>query len=124
METKTDAEWKKKLTPGQYRVLREKGTEMAFTGEYDNFFGKGMYKCAGCGTVLFSSDFKYDSGCGWPAFFEAFNDRLTIKEDNSHGMRRTEVMCKKCGGHEYACGAAVKIEDFPKFVEQLKAQFQ
>lgn len=96
---KTEAEWKKKLTPEQYRVLREKGTEMAFTGEYDDFFEKGMYKCAGCGSVLFTSETKYDAGCGWPAFFAANEKSIATKEDYSHGMHRIAVMCRKCGGH-------------------------
>jgi peptide-methionine (R)-S-oxide reductase len=96
---KTEADWKKKLTPEQYRVLREKGTERAFTGEYDKLFDSGKYKCAACGEVLFSSDFKYDSGCGWPAFFEAFSDKIATKEDNTLGMHRIEVMCVKCGSH-------------------------
>lgn len=92
-------DWKKKLSSEQYRVLREKGTEAAFSGKYDTFFDKGNYKCAACGNVLFTSETKYDSGCGWPAFFEANKDSIEIKEDSSSGMKRVEVMCKKCGGH-------------------------
>ena len=99
MAAKTETDWKKKLTPEQYHVLREKGTEMPFTGEYDTFFDKGMYKCAACGNVLFTSETKFDSGCGWPAFFAANEKSIVTKEDNAFGMRRIEVMCKKCGGH-------------------------
>jgi len=98
--TKTDEEWKKELTPEQYAVLRQKGTERAFTGDYWNTKDKGTYRCAGCGEVLFQSDTKYDSGCGWPSFY-APNATNVITEvpDNSHFMQRTEVLCSKCGGH-------------------------
>ena len=99
MMPKTEADWMKKLTPEQYNVLREKGTELPFTGKYDKFFDKGMYKCAACGNVLFTSDTKYDSGCGWPAFFAANDKGIATKEDFSLGMHRIEVMCRKCGGH-------------------------
>ena len=99
MMPKTEVKWKKKLTPEQYHVLREKGTEMPFTGKYDTFFDKGKYKCAACGNVLFTSQTKFDSGCGWPAFFAANEKSIITKEDNAFGMRRIEVMCKKCGGH-------------------------
>jgi len=97
---KTEAEWRAELTPEQYRVLREKGTEPAFSGEYDHVFEPGTYRCAGCGTELFTSETKYDSGCGWPAFY-APADTAAIDEetDTSHGMIRTEVMCSNCGGH-------------------------
>ena len=101
METEKQAsDWKKALTPLQYNVLREKGTERPFTGEYWNNFEKGVYKCAGCGEILFKSDTKFDAGCGWPSFYEAI-DKSKIKEteDISLGMRRIEVTCKKCGGH-------------------------
>jgi len=96
----TDEEWKKRLTPEQYRVLREKGTERAFTGAYDRTTDPGTYRCAGCGTVLFESDAKFDSGCGWPAF-TAPSDGKAVEEhrDTSWGMVRTEVLCRKCGGH-------------------------
>ena len=90
---------KEKLTPEQYHVLREKGTEAPFSGKYDTFFEKGKYKCAACGNVLFSSDTKYDSGCGWPAFFDAHKNSITTEEDSGLGMKRIEVMCRKCGGH-------------------------
>ena len=97
---KSDNEWKKKLTPEQYNVLREKGTEMPFTGEFVHNKKSGMYICAGCGTELFSSDTKFDSGTGWPSFDEAANtENVELKKDFSHGMLRTEVMCRKCGGH-------------------------
>ncbi|MFL0357620.1 peptide-methionine (R)-S-oxide reductase MsrB [Erythrobacter sp. GH1-10] len=96
----TDAEWRAKLSPEQYHVLREAGTERAFTGAYDKHFDEGEYVCAGCGTVLFESDAKYNSGCGWPAFTKPAQDE-TVEErrDVSHGMIRTEVLCAKCGGH-------------------------
>ena len=96
----TEREWKKKLTRKQYYVLREKGTERAFTGKYDKFFRPGMYQCAGCGEVLFTSDAKYDSGCGWPAFSSpAEGDAVEESRDTSLGMVRTEITCSNCGGH-------------------------
>jgi len=92
--------WKKKLTKEQYRVLRKKGTEPAFTGKFWNHLEKGIYKCAGCGVPLFSSEEKFDSGTGWPSFDRSMDD-ANVKEklDTSHGMIRTEVLCGKCGGH-------------------------
>ncbi|MBI2145105.1 peptide-methionine (R)-S-oxide reductase MsrB [Candidatus Woesearchaeota archaeon] len=96
---KTESGWKKKLSPEQYRVLREKGTEAPFSGKYDALFDSGSYKCAACGSVLFNSDTKYDSGCGWPAFFAANAGSIKTQDDNSFGMRRIEVMCKRCGSH-------------------------
>ena len=95
----SEQEWKKKLTPEEYHILREKGTERPFTGEYDKFYEDGTYKCAGCGTELFSSSSKYDSGCGWPAFYEALPEKIEESEDNSFGMRRIEITCENCGGH-------------------------
>jgi len=97
---KTEEEWKKELSPEQYRVLREKGTERPGTGEYNLHFEEGEYKCAGCGTVLFGSDTKYESHCGWPSFYD-IDDKSKIKEikDTSHGMIRTEVVCSNCSGH-------------------------
>ena len=97
---KTEAEWRAELGPEQYHVLREKGTEAPFSGEYDHTFDPGMYRCAGCGAELFSSDTKYDSGCGWSAFSApAAADVIDEETDTSHGMIRTEVMCASCGGH-------------------------
>src|SRR6201987_3814348 len=97
---KSEQEWRQELTPEQYRVLREKGTERPFTGEYDHSFEPGSYRCAGCGAELFESDAKYDSGCGWPAF-SAPADAAAVDEevDVTHGMLRTEVLCASCGGH-------------------------
>ena len=97
---KTDEEWRRELTPEQYRVLREKGTERAFSGEYDHTFEPGVYRCAGCGAELFESDAKYDSGCGWPAFFARLSDdTIATEEDNSFFMRRVQVLCASCEGH-------------------------
>jgi peptide-methionine (R)-S-oxide reductase len=97
---KSDAEWRAELTSQQYNVLREKGTERAFTGEYDHTFEPGTYRCAGCGAELFSSDAKYDSGCGWPAFSApAAAEAIDEETDSSWFMKRTEVMCANCGGH-------------------------
>jgi peptide-methionine (R)-S-oxide reductase len=96
----TEEEWKKILTPVQFHVLREKGTERAFTGEYDHHFEKGAYACAACGLELFESDTKFNSGCGWPAFYAAkAGDRVKLTHDTSFGMDRTEVTCARCGGH-------------------------
>jgi peptide-methionine (R)-S-oxide reductase len=97
---KTDAEWRAELSPEQYRILREKGTEAPFTGEYDHMFEPGTYLCAGCGAELFESEAKYDSGCGWPAFYAPSEDEAIEEErDTAFGMVRTEVMCSRCGGH-------------------------
>ena len=97
---KTEQEWKAELTPEQYEVLREKGTEPAFTGEYWDVKEDGVYRCAGCGQELFSSDTKFDSGTGWPSFFDPMDsDKVETREDNSFMMRRTEVVCSRCGGH-------------------------
>jgi peptide-methionine (R)-S-oxide reductase len=97
---KTDAEWRTELSPEQYRVLRQKDTEAPFSGEYDHVFEPGTYHCAGCGALLFESDAKYDSGCGWPAFYAAAGeDAIDEETDVSHGMIRTEVLCARCGGH-------------------------
>ena len=95
----TEEEWKKKLTPEEFHILREKGTERPFTGEYDKFYKDGTYKCAGCGTELFTSSSKYDSGCGWPAFYEAMPDKIQESTDDSFGMTRVEITCENCGGH-------------------------
>jgi peptide-methionine (R)-S-oxide reductase len=97
---KTEEEWKKELSPEQFRILREKGTERAFTGEFWDHHDIGTYSCAACGQELFQSDSKFDSGCGWPSYFKAINDLVISEEkDTSYGMVRTEVMCSKCGGH-------------------------
>jgi peptide-methionine (R)-S-oxide reductase len=97
---KTEAEWQAELSPEQYRVLRQKGTEAPFSGEYDHTFEPGTYHCAGCGAVLFESDTKYDSGCGWPAFFAPAEETAIDEEtDSTYGMIRTEVLCASCGGH-------------------------
>ena len=96
---KTDAEWKAQLSPEEYTVLREKGTERPYTGEYDKHFEKGMYVCAACENPLFTSDTKFDSHCGWPSFDEAIKGSTVYHKDTSYGMIRTEVMCAKCGGH-------------------------
>jgi peptide-methionine (R)-S-oxide reductase len=97
---KSDAEWRKELTPAQFHVLREKGTERAFTGEYAHAKDHGTYRCAGCGKELFRSDEKYESGSGWPSFWApARPDAVETESDVSFGMVRTEVMCSDCGGH-------------------------
>lgn len=97
---KTDAEWQAELSPEQYRILRKKGTEPAFTGKYWDNKEEGVYYCAGCGTPLFESDTKYESGCGWPSFYQpADQSNIETTEDRSFGMRRTEVLCAACGGH-------------------------
>lgn len=97
---KTDAEWRAQLDPEQYRILRQKGTERAFTGKYWNTRDPGVYRCAGCGEPLFESTAKFDSGCGWPSFHSPRNEqKIEEHEDRSHGMIRTEVTCRRCGGH-------------------------
>ncbi len=97
---KTDEEWREELTPEQYEVLRRQGTERAFTGDYVYNHDTGMYRCAGCGADLFSSETKFESGSGWPSFYEpAVAANVEVHEDRSHGMVRTEVRCKRCGGH-------------------------
>jgi peptide-methionine (R)-S-oxide reductase len=97
---KSEQQWRQELTPEQYRVLREKGTERAFTGEYDHVFADGVYRCAGCGAELFESQTKYDSGCGWPAFYAPASGEAVDQEvDASYGMVRVEVTCSNCGGH-------------------------
>ena len=97
---KTDQEWKEVLSDEQFRVLREKGTERPFTGKYDLHFAGGSYHCAGCGSKLFDSGSKFDSGCGWPAFYQTAAEGAVIEKiDRTFGMIRTEVLCGACGGH-------------------------
>jgi peptide-methionine (R)-S-oxide reductase len=97
---KSDEEWKAELTPEQYHICRKKGTERAFTGRYWDCHEKGMYRCACCGNELFSSDAKFDSGTGWPSFWEPVSkESVTTEEDNSLFMRRTEVLCSRCDAH-------------------------
>lgn len=96
----SDAEWRQRLTAEQYRVLRQAGTERAFTGALWNHHADGSYRCAGCDAVLFTSGLKFDSGCGWPSFWDAANPKaVTFHEDRAHGMLRIEVVCTACGGH-------------------------
>ena len=96
---KTDAEWRAELTPEQYRIMREKGTERPFTGELLDNHDPGTYKCASCGTELFSSDTKFESGSGWPSFYAARDENVKTDVDTSYGMRRTEILCAGCDAH-------------------------
>lgn len=95
----SDAEWRERLSDEQYNILREAGTERPFSGEYVDLFEDGSYRCAGCGVELFSSETKFDHGCGWPSFSDAEEGAVEFHEDTSHGMHRTEVVCAECGGH-------------------------
>ena len=98
--TKTDEEWQKDLTPAQYQVLRQAGTEPAFTGEYWDCHDDGIYRCVVCGNELFRSDEKFDSGSGWPSFWRTSGeDKVRLVEDTTHGMTRTEIRCKQCDAH-------------------------
>ncbi|AAZ97058.1 methionine sulfoxide reductase B [Thiobacillus denitrificans ATCC 25259] len=99
-EPKTDAQWRAELSPEQYRILREQGTERAFTGEYWDHHANGEYRCAACGAPLFSSSAKFDSGTGWPSFYEALNAQaVRERTDTTHGMVRTEALCSRCNSH-------------------------
>lgn len=96
----SDDEWRSRLTPEQYQVLRHAATERPFTGEFLNLDAQGTYTCAGCGAELFSSGAKFDSHCGWPSFYDQLElANVVTRPDHSHGMNRTEVLCKNCGGH-------------------------
>lgn len=95
----TEQDYKDKLTPDQYHILREKGTERPFTGEYNTHYENGVYSCAACGNNLFKSDQKFDSGCGWPSFDDEIEGAIERKRDTTHGMIRTEIMCSNCGSH-------------------------
>jgi peptide-methionine (R)-S-oxide reductase len=98
--TKSEEEWRRELAPEQYEMLRKKGTERAFTGQYWDNHEEGVYRCAGCGTELFRSEEKYDSGSGWPSFTAPVaRDQVKTETDQSHGMERTEVLCARCEGH-------------------------
>jgi len=110
MKNISEDQWRVKLTPEQFKVIREKGTERPGTGEYNKHFEKGVYHCVACDAPLYKSETKFDSGCGWPAFFQAIDGALDIQEDSSLGMVRTEIMCKNCGGH---LGHIFKGEKFP-----------
>jgi peptide-methionine (R)-S-oxide reductase len=99
-QDRDDADWRQTLSADEYYVLREKGTERAFTGQYWDVFDEGTYHCRGCGEALFQSDAKFDAGCGWPSFDRPASDGVVAQQhDFSHGMTRTEVLCQKCGGH-------------------------
>ncbi|MFT7612260.1 MAG: methionine-R-sulfoxide reductase [Parvicellaceae bacterium] len=96
---KTEDEWKAELTPAEFDVLRRKGTERPFTGEFNDHADKGIYTCKGCGEDLFTDAQKFDSGCGWPSFDSEIEGKVTKTSDETHGMKRVEILCNKCGGH-------------------------
>ncbi|MBC7381409.1 MAG: peptide-methionine (R)-S-oxide reductase MsrB [Bacteroidia bacterium] len=97
---KSDSEWQKELSPEQYNILRKKGTERPFTSKLEDNYDGGTYTCAACGNELFTSDAKFDSGCGWPSFYDALDKtKIVVQTDSTHGMARTEIMCAKCGSH-------------------------
>ena len=97
---KSEYEWHNELSNEEFRVLRKKGTELPFTGKYNNHFDKGIYRCRACDTPLYDSESKFESGCGWPSYDKALPGALEFIKDNSHGMMRTEIVCAKCGGHQ------------------------
>ncbi|EAL88637.2 Peptide methionine sulfoxide reductase B3 [Aspergillus fumigatus] len=110
-EQRSEAEWRAVLSPEQFRVLREKGTEPPYTGEYDSHFSsKGVYTCAGCNAPLYKATHKFKSGCGWPAYFDSIPGAVTRHTDRSFGMERTEIVCSNCGGH---LGHVFKGEGYP-----------
>ncbi|MFB6129897.1 MAG: peptide-methionine (R)-S-oxide reductase MsrB [Salinigranum sp.] len=98
-QPETNEEWRRRLSTEEYRILRERGTEPRFSGEHVDRTDDGTYVCAGCGTELFDSETKFDSGCGWPSFFAAHDESVRTETDTRHGMRRIEVLCANCGGH-------------------------
>jgi len=108
--SKTEEEWRAVLSPEQFRILRQKGTESAGTGIYDKHYEEGTYECAGCGAALYKSSTKFNSGCGWPAFFDAIPGAVSRHEDRSFGVSRTEITCTACGGH---LGHVFKGEGYP-----------
>ena len=97
---KSESEWHTELSDEEFRVLRKKGTELPFTGKYNNHFDKGIYRCRACDTPLYDSESKFESGCGWPSYDKALPGALEFIKDNSHDMIRTEIVCAKCGGHQ------------------------
>ena len=97
---KSETEWRSELNDEEYRILRQKGTEHPFTGKYNDHFEKGVYKCKGCDTPIYRSEYKFDSSCGWPSYDQALPGTLLFIKDRSHGMIRTEIVCAKCGGHQ------------------------
>ena len=97
---KSESEWHNELSDEEFRVLRKKGTELPFTGKYNNHFDKGIYRCRACESPLYDSESKFKSGCGWPSYDKALPGALEFIKDNSHGMIRTEIVCAKCGGHQ------------------------
>jgi peptide-methionine (R)-S-oxide reductase len=97
---KSDEEWKQKLNDIDYKILRQKGTELPFSGKYNNHFKKGVYNCKGCGQKLFSSENKFNNNCGWPSYDRAFENSLIFRTDTTHGMIRTEIICSNCEGHQ------------------------
>jgi len=112
---KSDDEWQAVLNPEQFRILREKGTERAGTGEYDSHYDDGVYTCAGCQTPLYTSKTKFKSGCGWPAYYDSIPGAVTRHEDKSYGMTRIEITCTACGGH---LGHVFKGEKFGNPIDE------